>query len=504
MNKNILAVDNNEVFIKLLTHLIEKKGWSVKTAVDGLSALELLESYQPEIVFIDLVMPNIDGENLCRILRGKREFARTTLVILSAVAFEEGLDFRAFGANACIAKGSISDIERYIDLVLDYVTQGRVEELPQTVLGHQHMYSSTVAQELLESTRNFAVALDTMDNGFLELSGNRKIVTCNNAASAILNVSKEALLGTDVVVHFPGGAKQFVVDSLNTFVAANNDAEYVVPQEVAGRSVVLRFADMQLEGRRGVAMFLRDITTEKKVHDELNRQMEQLEEIVQDRTERYRELNRELEERIIERKKMTESLEFVAREWSKTFDTIPDFVSVHDKNMRFVRVNKALTSFLKTTPDQIIGKHCYEVMHKRTAPWHNCPHLRAIKEGQTTTEEVNDPEIGVPLLVTCAPLMHDDGSLMGSVHVARDISRQKEAELEREKLIEELEENLAKVKQLSGFLPICASCKKIRNDQGYWSQVEEYVSAHSEAVFSHSICPDCMKRLYPEFDVAKK
>ncbi len=55
------------------------------------------------------------------------------------------------------------------------------------------------------------------------------------------------------------------------------------------------------------------------------------------------------------------------------------------------------------------------------------------------------------------------------------------------------------VKQLTGFLPMCASCKKIRDDQGYWNQVEAYIRSHSEAVCSHSICPDCLQRLYPEY-----
>ena len=73
------------------------------------------------------------------------------------------------------------------------------------------------------------------------------------------------------------------------------------------------------------------------------------------------------------------------------------------------------------------------------------------------------------------------------------------AEAEREKLIAELQEALSQVKQLSGLLPICASCKKIRNDQGYWEDVEVYVRDHSEAQFSHSICPECMKKLYSEF-----
>ncbi len=62
----------------------------------------------------------------------------------------------------------------------------------------------------------------------------------------------------------------------------------------------------------------------------------------------------------------------------------------------------------------------------------------------------------------------------------------------------ELETALAKVKLLSGLLPICANCKKIRNDEGYWQQVEVYIHEHSEADFSHGVCPDCMKKLYPD------
>ncbi|MBC8277829.1 MAG: hypothetical protein H8E46_06330 [FCB group bacterium] len=63
----------------------------------------------------------------------------------------------------------------------------------------------------------------------------------------------------------------------------------------------------------------------------------------------------------------------------------------------------------------------------------------------------------------------------------------------------ELHESLEKVKLLTGMLPICANCKKVRDDQGYWLQVEEYITDHSEAQFSHGICPDCLKELYPEF-----
>lgn len=75
----------------------------------------------------------------------------------------------------------------------------------------------------------------------------------------------------------------------------------------------------------------------------------------------------------------------------------------------------------------------------------------------------------------------------------------KERTIELEDANQKLQDALNQIKTLKGFLPICASCKKIRDDKGYWTQIESYLSDHSEAEFSHSICPDCAQRLYPDF-----
>jgi hypothetical protein len=80
-----------------------------------------------------------------------------------------------------------------------------------------------------------------------------------------------------------------------------------------------------------------------------------------------------------------------------------------------------------------------------------------------------------------------------------EIGERRKAEEELTTLVHELQNALAKVKILSGLLPICASCKKIRDDSGYWTQVEVYVREHSDADFTHSICPDCARKLYPDF-----
>jgi PAS domain S-box-containing protein len=82
-----------------------------------------------------------------------------------------------------------------------------------------------------------------------------------------------------------------------------------------------------------------------------------------------------------------------------------------------------------------------------------------------------------------------------------DITERKLAQEQRDKLIAELQKALSEVKTLRGFLPICSNCKNIRDDKGYWNQIESYIRDHSDAEFSHGICPECAKKLYPDMDL---
>jgi PAS domain S-box-containing protein len=84
--------------------------------------------------------------------------------------------------------------------------------------------------------------------------------------------------------------------------------------------------------------------------------------------------------------------------------------------------------------------------------------------------------------------------------VVLDVTDRHRVELERERLIRELQTALAHVKLLSGLLPICAHCKRIRNDLGYWKKIESYIQSHSDATFTHSICPECSHKFFPELD----
>ena len=152
----------------------------------------------------------------------------------------------------------------------------------------------------------------------------------------------------------------------------------------------------------------------------------------------------------------------------------------------------------------VIGQFCYKATHRREAPCSTrdepCPLCDPQAcEAPKFVEHIHYDEYGDKVFVEVAayPIRNEAGEVDRFVHISRDITERKRIEAEREHLIKELGVALANVKQLTGLLPICMHCKKIRDDKGYWKQIETYISEHSEAEFSHGLCPDCRKKYYP-------
>jgi len=130
------------------------------------------------------------------------------------------------------------------------------------------------------------------------------------------------------------------------------------------------------------------------------------------------------------------------------------------------------------------------------------PMLDQVRKGERvkhfeTTQRTKDGA-SVVVSLTISPVQTKDLQIVGISITARDVSERKRQEAERERLIQELQAAMAEVKTLSGLLPICAQCKKIRDDRGYWNQIEKFIGERSHAKFTHGICPDCMNHLYPD------
>lgn len=183
------------------------------------------------------------------------------------------------------------------------------------------------------------------------------------------------------------------------------------------------------------------------------------------------------------------------KEWEKTFDAIDDWICTIDLESKIYRSNLTAEKLFGLKIQKIIGEKCCSLAHGTDSPVKGCPLPKMIKTGKRESSELQIKD-GTWMLITVDPLYNDKGDMTGAVHIARDINKQVEFQDERELLLKELKNALAHVKKLSGLLPICAHCKKIRDDQGYWNQIDSYIEKHSEAKFSHGICQECADKLY--------
>lgn len=189
-------------------------------------------------------------------------------------------------------------------------------------------------------------------------------------------------------------------------------------------------------------------------------------------------------------------------EMELVFNTSPDAAVISRlSDGLIVHVNDGFVTLSGLTREECAGKTTLAV-HAWKNPADREAIVRELREkgGCRSFEAVFQRKDGGELFGLISATVFNLQGVPHVISVTRDITARKQTEAERDRLIQKLRQALANVKSLSGLLPICASCKKIRDDKGYWSQVESYVQAHSEATFTHGICPDCMKRLYPEYN----
>ena len=131
---------------------------------------------------------------------------------------------------------------------------------------------------------------------------------------------------------------------------------------------------------------------------------------------------------ITERKKTEEQAVLAREEWVRTFDAVPDLISILDKQHTIRRVNRAMAKKLGVTPEEAVGLTCYQCVHGTQNPPDFCPHVMLLKDQKEHTVEIHEDRLGGEFLVTCTPLLDKGGQLLGSVHIARDITERKKAE----------------------------------------------------------------------------
>ena len=210
------------------------------------------------------------------------------------------------------------------------------------------------------------------------------------------------------------------------------------------------------------------------------------------------------------------------RRLSDIIEFLPDSTFVIDRDGSVIAWNRAVEAMTGVDKREILGKGGYA----HAVPFYGASRPMLIDlvlnrdeeyeakylsitedQGQLIASVSFNPSMGDKgryLESSAARLYGANGNVVGAIESIRDITALKDVEQERERLIADLREAVAKVRTLSGLLPICASCRKVRDDKGYWSQIESYIREHTDVGFSHGLCPECMDKIYGEQDWYKR
>jgi len=357
MKKKILVVDDYPIILKYMKRLLEKNGHEVITTTDGLSAIVILEAFIPDVVFIDLVMPNIDGKKLCCVIREMPHIRDACIVILSAIAAEEDFDFAAIGANACIAKGPFDSMSKHILDVIDQSDHLRQKTDATQVLGLENIYKRKITTELLAVKKHFESVLGHMAEGILELSPAGKIIMANPAATEIIEAGEEKLLG----IAFADVFDKVDQKEIESYIESANAKR---PTDLVNFTVGLNKRKLSLailpvadEEDWSFVVILQDITEAQQARNALREAHAKLERRVRQRTVELVTSNNKLKIEIEERVKAEAALRESEEKYRELIENINEVIYSVDEKGVINYISPVVTAIFGYETKEILGRH---------------------------------------------------------------------------------------------------------------------------------------------------
>jgi nitrogen fixation/metabolism regulation signal transduction histidine kinase len=258
----ILIIDNSMVMIKLMDNLLKKEGHHVKSAYDAFSALDTLKDFTPDIIFIDLIMPKISGDILCRMIRAIPHLINCYIVIISATLAEQQLNLEEIGANGAIVKVPFVIMSKYILETIAESKENTPRAKPETK-GKEEIAPRYITHELLSQNKHLQKLLENMSQGVLELENNR-VLYANSTAEIILRVKKEKLLGSYLSEILDIEIWQTLGPQISTCTNSSPDEERNTPVELHGRHIILQCIRFE-QNRQKRIVLLNDITERRRM-----------------------------------------------------------------------------------------------------------------------------------------------------------------------------------------------------------------------------------------------
>ncbi len=267
--KKALVVDNNPVVLRAVSSILEQEGCEVQTAINGLHALEVMEGFTPDLVFTDLVMPLVGGEQLCRIIRSTPKLTHVFLVILSAIILEEKEQIlQEINYDLCIAKSNLKDMRENIHQALltfksrKQILDGKTGQPEKRISAG--LRASSIALELLSERRHLSEIVDNLSEGILELNRQGKIVSVNKTAVSILGICREEVIGSSFM-NLPWGEHTTEIESwLKTQLTGGGmgrlELQETAPLRMNNRILIVTFIPIKEEATIFAVCIFRDIT----------------------------------------------------------------------------------------------------------------------------------------------------------------------------------------------------------------------------------------------------
>ncbi|MDL1960820.1 MAG: response regulator [Deltaproteobacteria bacterium] len=267
--KKILVVDNDALVLKFMVDILQAEGHEVLTVENGLTALDVLKTYVPDVLFVDLIMPNITGYKLCKIIRKTPKLRNIYVVTLSAVAAEEGqVNLAQLGANACIAKGPFPKMAKHVLDALAHADAGARTEPSGEIMGLEDIHPRAITQELLSVKRHFEIILESMSEGILEITHEARIIYVNPVASFMLGRPEEELLASNLIELFHEEDQQRTKELLDGIESTPRTIANDNPVRVNGKQLLLTALPLREEDHK-VIIILSDVTEQKQIEAQL-------------------------------------------------------------------------------------------------------------------------------------------------------------------------------------------------------------------------------------------
>ena len=419
--KTILVVENHPVVLRLLVELLKKQGHEVITAEDGLAALEVLKTVRPDIVFTDLVMPNINGEKLCQVIRSRAELKELRIIIYSSTMLEDATNILNLGADACIAKGPFKNTAAHIAKVIEHIDNNTLHELAGTILGGEELVERHLTSELLFSRRHYELIFKSLPEGVVEFTPDGKIFQVNDAALALCGLREERMLGSSFFELFSREDRERLHPLLHTHGPAPVIVDETAPILLNSKMVTIHFLPSRDAAHPFISAVMRDLT-----------------------------------EKITTARK----LELLQRQQERILNAVGEGIFGLDPKGCITFANPAALAMLGYEQRKLVGGSLQEIV-RTCSPEHECSicgasHDGMARKGTETFWRKNGASF--PVRYTSTPIV-EEYEILGAVVVFADITERKKME---EKLRESaLSDDLTSLFNRRGFMTLADKLMEI-------------------------------------------